>query len=139
MGHHPAGLTYLGLEKGVRRQIVSIGVLVGVVAGMPGFAYPQEGAQVESQQSAQPQLEKKGKSEEEWSIVEDGALAAASVVVSAGQMPLRAGTCVATAVVAGFAYLLTVFDTEARQEPGEALKRVCGGPYTTSPDDLRGD
>lgn len=121
------------------RQLISIWVVVGLVAGMPALAYPQEGAQIESQQSAQPQPEKKGKSGKEGSVVEDSALVAASVVVSAGQIPLRAGTCAATAVVAGFAYLLTVFDTEARQEPGEALKQVCGGPYTTSPDDLRGD
>lgn len=123
----------------MRRQIVSIGVLVGLVAGMPAFAYPQEGAQVESQESAQAQQQKNGKLEKKGSIVEDSALAAASVVVSAGQIPLRAGTCAATAVVTGFAYLLTVFDTEARQEPGEALRQVCGGPYTTSPDNLRGD
>jgi len=47
-------------------------------------------------------------------------------------------TCGATAVVAGLAYLLTAFDREARDGPGEAIGRVCGGPYTTTPEDLKG-
>ncbi|MGH7253212.1 MAG: hypothetical protein ACREIE_05370 [Nitrospiraceae bacterium] len=63
---------------------------------------------------------------------------ATSVVVSAVQIPLRATTCAATFIVAGLAYLLTAFDREARQGPSDAITRVCAGPYTTSPEDLRG-
>ncbi len=118
------------------RQLIGIWVIVGLVAVMPALAHPEEGQRVEPQEAAQEQQEKE--TPPEGSVVEDAARTTASVAVSAGQIPLRAGTCAATFVVAGFAYLLTVFDREARQGPGEALGRVCGGPYTTSPGDLRG-
>ena len=120
------------------RQLLTVWVLVWLVAGMPALGYAQEGPEGEIQGSVQEREEKDGESEKEGSVVEDAALVTTSVVVSAGQIPLRAGTCAATVVVAGFAYLLTVFDREARQGPGNAISQVCGGPYTTSPDDLRG-
>jgi hypothetical protein len=117
---------------------MTVWVLAWLVAGIPAIGYAQEGPKGEVQESAQEQQEEDGESENEGSVVEDAALATTSVAVSAGQIPLRAGTCAATVIVAGLAYLLTVFDREARQGPGDAISRVCGGPYTTSPDDLRG-
>lgn len=122
----------------MRRHLVSICVIVGVVAGMPALAQGEEGPPGEPQKVSQKQEKKDRPSQKETSVVEDSALVATSVVVSAGQIPLRAGTCAATVIVAGFAYLLTAFDREARQGPGDAITRVCGGPYTTSPQELRG-
>jgi len=124
------------VASALRRQLVSIVVIGGLVVGMPALAYPQEGPQGESQESAQQKQEKAEGAER--SAVEDSALGVTSVLVSAGQIPLRALTCGATAVVAGLAYLLTAFDRGARDGPGEAIGRVCGGPYTTTPEDLKG-
>jgi hypothetical protein len=121
----------------LRVHMVVFSVIVGLVAGM----HARTLAQVEPQEQSQGSTEQKqaegtpsGKSG-----VEDAALTATSVLVSAGQVPLRAATCGATFVVAGLAYLLTVFDKEARQGPAGAIKRVCEGPYITTPEDLRGD
>jgi hypothetical protein len=116
--------------------MMSIWVIVGLAAGMPALTYAQEGPKGEFQESAQEREEKD--EGPEGSVVEDSALVATSVLVSVVQLPLRVGTCAATAVVTWFAYLLTAFDREARQGPGDALSRVCGGSYSTSPEDLRG-
>ena len=122
----------------MRRQLVSICVIVGVVAGMPALAQGEEEAARRAPGGFTRAGKKDGPSQRETSVVEDSALVATSVVVSAGQIPLRAATCAATVIVAGLAYLLTAFDREARQGPADAITRVCGGPYTTSPEDLRG-
>jgi hypothetical protein len=123
----------------VIRQLISMCLIVGLVAGMPALTHGEEGPRDEAREVLQEEAKTEEQSKDETSIVEDSAFTAASVVVSAGQVPLRAGTCAATAIVAGFAYLLTAFDSEAREGPGNAIARVCGGPYTTSPKDLRGD
>lgn len=121
----------------LRGYLVVFSVIVGLVAGIPARTLAQVEPQERSQGSAE-QKQTKGTPSGE-SGVEDAALKATSVLVSAGQIPLRAATCGATFVVAGLAYLLTVFDKEARQGPAGAIKQVCEGPYTTSPEDLRGD
>jgi len=105
----------------LRGHVVVFSVIVGLVAGMPARTL----AQVEPQEQSQGSAEQKQ--------------AKGTPLVSAGQVPLRAATCGATFVVAGLAYLLTVFDKEARQGPAGAIKRVCEGPYITTPEDLRGD
>jgi hypothetical protein len=105
---------------------------------MPALAQGEEEAARRAPGAFTKAGKRDGPSQKETSVVEDSALVATSVVVSAAQIPLRAGTCAATVIVAGFAYLLTAFDREARQGPGDAITRVCGGPYTTSPEDLRG-
>lgn len=91
---------------------------------------------MQSQESA-PEVEKDGKSL--GNKAEDAALVVTSGLVSAGQASLRAGTCGATVVVAGIAYVLTIFDKDARQGPANAIKQVCQGPYITTPEDLRGN
>lgn len=121
------------------RQLISMCLIVGLVTGMPALTRGDEAPPGEPREVSQEEARTEGQSKEETSVVEDSAFTAASAVVSAGQIPLRAGTCAATAIVAGFAYLLTVFDREAREGPGNAIARVCGGPYTTSPEDLRGE
>jgi len=120
----------------VRGHVVVFAVIGGLVLGMPPHAFPDEKPQVQSQESAE-EAERDGKSL--GTKAEDVALVVTSGIVSAGQAPLRAGTCGAAVVVAGFAYLLTVFDKEARQGPAEAIRQVCKGPYITTPRDLRGD
>lgn len=120
----------------MRRKLVSVCMIVGLVVGMPVFARAEEDPPGEPREVVQ-EAKKDEQPQKETSVIEDSTLVAASVAVSAGQIPLRAATCAGTAVVTWFAYLLTVFDTEARHEPGEALRRVCEGPYTTSPEDLR--
>lgn len=117
--------------------LVRICVVVGLVAGIVAPAFAQEPPQEPSQESAQPKREERTKSE--GSGVENAALGVTSVLVSAGQIPVRAAACGATVVVAGLAYLLTVFDREARQGPARAIEKVCEGPYVTSPQDLRGE
>lgn len=119
----------------MRGHVVVFAVIGGLVLGPP-HAFPDEKPQVQSQESAE-EAERDGKSL--GTKAEDVALVVTSGIVSAGQAPLRAGTCGAAVVVAGFAYLLTVFDKEARQGPAEAIRQVCKGPYITTPRDLRGD
>ncbi len=104
-----------------------------LVAGIPGPTFPQPEPKREALTAEATAEGAKG------SGVEQVALGTASVLISVVQVPLRTGTCVATVVVAGFAYLLTAFDREARQSPGDAIERVCGGSYVTTPEDLRGD
>ncbi|MFQ5846170.1 MAG: hypothetical protein ACE5IQ_00685 [Candidatus Methylomirabilales bacterium] len=114
------------------KRLVLISVMVGLIAGMP----TPVSARGEPQESAR---ETRGSGKESGrSVAEGAALIATSAAVSAAQVPPRAGTCEATFVVAGLAYLLTVFDREARQGPARAIGRVCGGPYVTTPKDLRG-
>ncbi len=110
--------------------------MAGLVAGMPALAYPQGVPKGSSQESVQQKQDSRTRSEGRG--VEDAALVATSVLVSAVQIPLRAAACGATFVVAGLAYLITVFDREARQGPAGAISRVCAGPYVTSAEDLRG-
>lgn len=117
-------------------NVVVFALIAGLLLGMPARSFPQEKSQVESQESA-PETEEAGKSV--GAKAEDAALVVSSGLVSAGQAPLRAATCGATFVVAGIAYLLTVFDREARQGPAAAIERVCKGPYITTPEDLRGN
>ena len=120
----------------LKRQVMVFSVIGGFIAGIPAHTLAQIQPQGPSQESAQEKQENGARST--GSKAEDAALTATSVLVSAGQVPLRAGTCGATFVVAGIAYLLTIFDKEARQGPADAIKRVCEGPYITTPEDLRG-
>ena len=117
-------------------HVVVFALIAGLVLGMPARSFPQEKAPVQSQESAQ-ETKEAGKSVGEKA--ESAALVVTSGLVSAGQAPLRAATCGATVIVAGIAYLLTVFDREARQGPAAAIEQVCKGPYVTSPEDLRGN
>ncbi len=122
----------------MRRQLVSVCMIVGVVAGMPALGQGEEEAVKRAPGGFTRPGKKDGPTQKETSVVEDSAYVATSVAVSAGQIPLRGATCAATFIVAGLAYLLTAFDHEARQGPSDAITRVCEGPYTTSPEDLRG-
>lgn len=120
----------------MRGHVVVFIVIGGLALGIPGDAFSEKRFHVQSQESSQ-ETEQDGKSI--GTKAEDVALVVTSGLVSTGQAPLRAGTCGATVVVAGLAYLLTVFDKEARQGPAGAIKQVCAGPYITTPQDLRGN
>ncbi|MFQ5657570.1 MAG: hypothetical protein ACE5G5_08535 [Candidatus Methylomirabilales bacterium] len=124
-------------EISVGRQLFRICVVVALVAGMTALAFAQQDPPRPSQESAVEKSD--GQTKSEGSGAENAALVVTSVLVSAGQIPVRAVACAGTVVVAGLAYLLTVFDPEARQGPARAIAGVCEGPYVTSPDDLRGD
>ncbi|MFQ5840240.1 MAG: hypothetical protein ACE5HK_05930 [Candidatus Methylomirabilales bacterium] len=80
----------------------------------------------------------KGKQSEEIKALAIPAYALASVAVSSVQAPLRGVACVGTAIVGGFAWLLVNGDAEARKGPRDAIRKVCAGPYITTPGDLRG-
>ena len=99
-----------------------------LVVGIPSPTFPQEKSPEEQ--------EKKETSDS--GVVEDIALGATSVVISAAQLPLRLTACGATFVVAGLAYLFTIGSEEGRQGPADAIKTVCEGPYITTPKDLKG-
>ena len=122
----------------MKRQLVSMCVIAGVVAGMPVLAQGEEEAIKRAPGGFTKAGKKDGPTQKETSMVEDSAYVATSIAVSAGQIPLRGATCAATFIVAGVAYLLTAFDREARQGPADAITRVCEGPYTTSPEELKG-
>lgn len=126
-----------GCRYSLKRHVVVFSVIGGLMTGMPAHALAQGQPQGPPQESAQEK--QKNGTQSAGSKAEDAALTATSVLVSAGQVPLRAGTCGATFVVAGIAYLLTIFDKEARQGPADAIERVCEGPYITTPEDLRGN
>lgn len=119
------------------RRLGTVSVIVVLVAGIPAFAPAQSERQGGAQESGLEKVDTDGESHA--STAEDVALGTASVLVSAVQVPLRGATCGGTVVVAGLAYLLTAFDREARQGPADAIKRVCGGSYVTTPSDLRRD
>jgi hypothetical protein len=112
-------------------------MIVAVVA-MPALGLGEEEAARQAPAGFTKAGKKDGPSQKETSVIEDSAYVATSVAVSAGQIPLRGATCAATAIVAGIAYLLTAFDREARQGPADAITQVCSGPYTTSPEELKG-
>ncbi len=95
--------------------------------GVPSPASPQEKSPEEQEK---PETSDSG-------VVEDIALGATSVVISAAQLPLRLTACGATLVVAGLASLFTIGSEEGRQGPADAIKTVCGGPYITTPQDLK--
>lgn len=123
--------------RSLTRQLGTVSVIILLVAGIPAFALAQTGHQSGPEESG---LEKVDTDREpQASTAEDVALGTASVLVSSVQVPLRGATCGVTVVVAGLAYLLTAFDREARQGPADAIKRVCGGSYVTTPSDLRRD
>lgn len=119
------------------RRLGTVSVIVLLVAGIPAIALSQSGRQGGPQESGLEKVDTDGESQ--TSTAEDVALGTASVLVSSVQIPLRGATCGGTVVVAGLAYLLTAFDREARQGPADAIKRVCGGSYVTTPSDLRRD
>jgi hypothetical protein len=120
----------------LRAHLVVFLLIAGLVLGMPLGAFAQE----EPEEQSPEATERKAEGDESVGTkAENAALAVTSVIVSAAQAPLRAGTCGATVIVGGLAYLLTVFDSEARQGPADAIKRVCEGPYVSTPEDLRGN
>jgi hypothetical protein len=110
------------------KGVLSLFLAAMLVMGMPATSFLQEKSPEEQ--------EKKETSDS--GVVEDIALGATSVVISAAQLPLRLTACGATFVVAGLAYLFTIGSEEGRRGPADAISTVCGGPYITTPKDLKG-
>ena len=110
------------------KEALSLFLAAVLVVGIPSTSFPQEKSQGEQEK----------KEASDGSVVEDIALGATSVVISAAQLPLRLVVCSATFVVAGLAYLITIGSEEGRRGPADAIKTVCEGPYITTPKDLKG-
>ncbi len=119
------------------KEVATVSLLICLVVGIPALVFSQSTQRGDRQKSTQEKVD--NRTEPKESTAETVALGTASVLVSSVQIPVRVATCGATVVVAGLAYVLTAFDREARQAPAEAIKRVCGGSYVTTPQDLRRD
>lgn len=109
------------------RAVLPLFLVVLLAGGLPSQSFPQEKA---------PEGQEKPEASD-GGVVEDIALGATSVVISAAQIPLRATACGATLVVAGIAALLALGSEEGGQGPADAITTVCGGPYITTPKDLK--
>jgi hypothetical protein len=110
------------------RATLSLFMATLLVVGIPSTSFLQEKSPEEQERKAAS----------DSGVVEDIALGATSVVISAAQLPLRLIACSTTFVVAGIAYLFTIGSEEGRRGPAEAITTVCEGPYITTPQDLKG-
>ena len=62
---------------------------------------------------------------------------AVSVLATVFAAPLKLATCVATVVLGGTAYGLTMGTSELlREELDAGLKRTCGGKYSVTPEEI---
>lgn len=62
---------------------------------------------------------------------------AASVLATVFHAPVKLATCVATVVLGGTAYGLTMGTSDLlREELDAGLKRTCGGKYSVTPEEI---
>lgn len=64
---------------------------------------------------------------------------AASPVLTAVHVPLKAALCATAVVTGGLAYLLTFGSEHVPKDALKMIKGVCTGPYIITPERLRAD
>lgn len=106
----------------IRRRIVYLVTVVVAVATLGPFGPPAASAE-EAQESLGTQV----------------AYGAASTILTVANVPLKSAMCGTTAVMSGFAYLLTFGSKPVAKDASEAVKAACTGPYIITPQRLRTD